>query len=500
MKIKRLYIENFRGIKKLDLNFDKDISLFVGNNGTSKTAILEAINYCCSDSFSSSKVKYSDFYNNTNNDIIIIVEFNENYSINIVDGFKKREIKCNSVELCIKKRIRKAPNKYLSDSFSIEHFVVPKIESNIGMEKRDDGYILPRLTSKTPLEISNFSLSFNTNSDIVNFPKIFYFGKDRKNQIKNNGFSSSLSSLFDDFNWNFYKKNNTTEEYKNQYLENINNLENFILNNIDKKILPNIKKDLIDNFQLNDFNLSFFDRNEPFNQAWFSKTISENFPLPINTLGSGIEMIVSIIFLMNLARQSKENNIILLLDEPEINLHPNFQINLIEYLKSIKKQIFFSTHSPYFVKECFNEKCDVYYSKKEVDNITYNRVNKNSSIFPWGPTYAEINYYAYNLYSDEFHDELYGYLMQLLFENGKIEELMGKSLNNYIDSRYQEISKKEWIKINKQNKKQPPENVPLFDYIRNHFHHPENTYNTKYTNEELKKSIEDLIAIIDKEK
>lgn len=499
MKIKHIHIESFRGIKKLDLDFEKNISLFIGNNGTSKTTILEAINYCCSESFSSARVKYTDFYNNTNDKIIIKVEFNEDFAIKIQDGFAKKEIKCNSIELHIKKRDRKTPNKYLSDSFSISHTAIPNISSNDGMIKTNNGYTLPRKNTRLqPLEISIFSLSFNTNLEIINFPKIFYFNKDRINQIKNNGFNSSLSSLFDDFNWNFYKKNNETEDYREQYLNNINSIENFILDKTEQKILPNIKKDLENEFKIENFDLSFFNRNEPFNQAWLSQKINENFPIPTNTLGSGVEMIITIIFLVNLAKQSKENNIILLLDEPEINLHPDFQINLVKYLKGIEKQIFFSTHSPYFVKECYNNECDVLCCKKDIElNLT--KINENISIFPWGPTYSEINYYAYNLYSDEFHNELYGYLMQLLFNNQKITELTGKKMNAYINNSYTNISKKDWIKIDKQNISQL-EKVPLFDYIRNYFHHPENTNNKKYSDTELKQSIEDLISIINNEK
>ena len=498
MKIKHIHIENFRGIEKLDLDFEKDISLFIGNNGMSKTTVLEAINYCCSESFSPARVKYSDFYNNTNDSIIIKVEFDNNFKIIIPDGYTEQEILCNSIELLINKRKQKTSGKLLSDNFVVEHYAVPIITKDTKENANQNGYEFKR-KSGTIFKFLKIALSFNFSAKTEGFPKVFYFNKDRTNQIKNNGFNSSLSSLFDDFNWNFYRKNNATDNYQKDYLESINAIEKFILDKVDQKILPDVKKDLNDNFKLDNLDLSFFNRNEPFNQAWLSQKVKENFPLPTNVLGSGMEMIITIIFLMQLAQHSKDNNIILLLDEPEINLHPDFQINLIKYLKITEKQIFFSTHSPYFVKECFNKDCDIWCAKKKDNLIVYTKINENNSIFPYGPTYAEINYYAYNLYSDEFHNELYGYLMQLLFNNQKITELTGKKMNTYINSTYTNILKKYWVKV-KNGNIQPQEEVPLFDYIRNYFHHPENKNNKKYSDTELKQSIEDLISIINNEK
>ncbi len=41
--IKSLRVKNFRGIKDLQIHFDH-LNIFIGNNGTNKTNILEAIN------------------------------------------------------------------------------------------------------------------------------------------------------------------------------------------------------------------------------------------------------------------------------------------------------------------------------------------------------------------------------------------------------------------------------------------------------------------------
>lgn len=43
MNVKRLDITNFRGIKDLSIEFDPRINVFIGENGTGKTAVLDAI-------------------------------------------------------------------------------------------------------------------------------------------------------------------------------------------------------------------------------------------------------------------------------------------------------------------------------------------------------------------------------------------------------------------------------------------------------------------------
>ena len=43
MKINKLSLVNFRNYSKLSISFDKNMNIFVGDNGQGKTNILEAI-------------------------------------------------------------------------------------------------------------------------------------------------------------------------------------------------------------------------------------------------------------------------------------------------------------------------------------------------------------------------------------------------------------------------------------------------------------------------
>ena len=48
MRIKRIGLRNFRGVRKVDVEFPGDFSCLIGGNGCGKTTILDAIGLCCS--------------------------------------------------------------------------------------------------------------------------------------------------------------------------------------------------------------------------------------------------------------------------------------------------------------------------------------------------------------------------------------------------------------------------------------------------------------------
>ena len=43
MYLASIYIENYKGIKKLNVKFQKDINVIIGENGSCKTALIDAI-------------------------------------------------------------------------------------------------------------------------------------------------------------------------------------------------------------------------------------------------------------------------------------------------------------------------------------------------------------------------------------------------------------------------------------------------------------------------
>ena len=200
-------------------------------------------------------------------------------------------------------------------------------------------------------------------------------------------------------------------------------------------------------------------------------------------------MIVSLLFLETLASLSGDR-IIVLVDEPELHLHPSLQEKFTEYLKKLSedKQVFVSTHSPYFFKPCLNEEQIKLMVTKRRGALVVIEDEESLNLFPWSPSWGEINYSAYDLPTVEFHNELYGYL----------QERENKYFVNEIESYFSQngdIPRKEWIR--KRGNKQPlVESVTLMTFVRNSIHHPENNLNDSHTPEELRSSIEEMIKLI----
>ncbi len=186
MKIKSVLIKNFRSIKEINFSL-KDLSIFIGNNGTGKTSILEAINFALSPHFLSGRIKHTDFYNGTDEPIIIEIEFSDSFDGEIPDGFTKQVVPCNKVRLEIKKRQKATPNKSFTDGFVINHYVVP-----VQPQKNDKGWEITRKNgSMFQFTTRTLSLSY---IELNNFIRSFYFAKNRAIQIKK-GYNSSLSSV-----------------------------------------------------------------------------------------------------------------------------------------------------------------------------------------------------------------------------------------------------------------------------------------------------------------
>ena len=177
-------------------------------------------------------------------------------------------------------------------------------------------------------------------------------------------------------------------------------------------------------------------------------------------------------FLLTVSAESNNGKLsdsILLLDEPETHLHPKGQENLRDELIKITKNgnnnvAIFATHSNYMIDKNYIDRC--YRVVKEDNKTTRLNQFKNTET-----SYSEVNYVVFDIPTNDYHNELYGFLEDT--DKPKLEGLE-QSLT--------------W----KNEKTKQDENVSLPKYIRNQIHHPENTKNKKFTPDELVRSIKIL--------
>jgi len=475
--IKKITIKNFRGIKELKDFELKNLTLLVGENGTSKTSILEAINFCLSPYFLSGRIKHTDFYQGEDVEIEIILELDENFKVFLPDGYTKQEVECNKVCLEVKKRDRAAPNKAFSDTVVVSHYVLPRREKD-----NEKGWDITR-KSGNKFQFDERQLSFPLESE--GLPKSFYFPKNREKQLYK-GFNSSISSVFDDFNWRFNKETRKVESEESftgeRFTTQKNNFETSILEKIDEKSQEKTFNKLntkLEKMGIPAVNFSFIGVEAPFDSAFLSQKL-ENLDLPISQLGSGVEMVVSLLFLETMAEISKEN-ILILIDEPELHLHPNLQNSFIDHMISTfdKNQFLLSTHSPLFVKQTLNNESDkiqIHCLKKENEEVKI--LELENRILPYVSA-NEINFIAFGLATEEYHNELYNEIETNFWndQNNDFKTLKQKGSYGSNDGR-QIIFDNEFFSKQKHEPVDSPfkitsNKVTKHTYIRNKIHHSE---------------------------
>ena len=95
------------------------------------------------------------------------------------------------------------------------------------------------------------------------------------------------------------------------------------------------------------------------------------------------------------------------------------------------------------------------------------------------PSLNKVNYLAFSEISEGYHDELYGYLK----EQGWLNEYkQGKATVSYKRLNFDGTTLEQQI--------------CMTEYIRHQIHHPENKYNARFNDLQLRRSIEDMRAFV----
>lgn len=362
MKIEKVTIKNFRLFREtLELSFTTSFTSLVGENGTGKTAILEAINIATSFYYAESKIRDDDF-NINSQEIAIDLEFDDFYFIQIPDGYQTKRLPCRSLKCTVKHRGRATPGKAFSTPFIVSHTAIPYEYKDCNTLGLDDIHNVPlNVTTEngqyrfgrksgTDRELSGRLLAISNN--LEGFPSVFYFAKNRDRDLSR-GYFTTFQRISDELNWRFQKACKGDSTGKQSYVDSWNLLYEYIVTKVDDpkqtKIITPLKKEIERNLgtKFQDFEISTMNIQEPFTHAFFSLRNDDKY-ISLTKLGSGEVMIITY-FLLRLTSELSKEDIIFLIDEPELHLHPQLQFKLFDELKSSKYQHVFSTHSDIFV-------------------------------------------------------------------------------------------------------------------------------------------------------
>lgn len=211
--------------------------------------------------------------------------------------------------------------------------------------------------------------------------------------------------------------------------------------------------------------------------------------IPVDKLSTGEKQIVfrGVYLLRN---SDLLNGSAILVDEPELSMHPKWQQKILAYYKELftkdnklKAQMFFATHSDHVLKAALSDNSkNLVIALEEDAGVIKARKVDSPSVLP-SVTSAETNYLAFDIISNDYHIELYGWLQD------KESKSSVKSCDDFIKAhpRY-DVSK---------HSKSSGFGRTAYDtlptYIRNAIHHPDP--GNVFTEEEMRTSIELLIEL-----
>ena len=293
MKIKNLHIKEFKGLRDISINFEKndkplDLVVLAGSNGSGKTRVLESIK----DYFES----YIDIQ-----------------AIKII----------NNLQIFFEKEEKECIDKIGSEKYfysNLEYFSLNDKKENLN----DSSYlvikknllILPKIIY-VPTEINFQKMDVASTTLVQEYKFINIVDTNLIKDIPSYIATKMISAMLKNKN------------------EKVGDVQKKVFNEINE-IFENLSIDVkVEDISQDGRNITLF-------------TNSSGDEFDINELSSGEKQL----FLRTLAiKMLNPENSIILIDEPELSLHPKWQQRIVDVYKKIGKnnQIIIATHSPHIL-------------------------------------------------------------------------------------------------------------------------------------------------------
>lgn len=472
MYIREMKLHNFKGFSgDHKFTFSKGINFLIGNNNCGKTTVFRAVEFLQNggdkDNFIN-KDKTED-YVSVEVEIVgdNLKDFIENASDVNIKKYKSAIIDNGDCTFSIK-MIRSS-----DDTKKIKVYIPDqkKYENITGIDK-----------AIKVLFDAQFVYSDLNNNDYQDFGKTKIIGR---------LIDGALSSFRDSEEWKEFRK-----AHERAFGEN--GLESQLIN-LEQEISRTLRDQYGEGALRIRFDLPAIDS---FSKAGSLQLEDSGGLTDVSDKGTGMQRALALSLIQVYASSNSsdtERPIFFFIDEPETFLHPMAQDRLLDSLEGLssKSQLFITTHSPYLLKKFKKNthKMMIYGKDKDGNNELRDEGQTLNLFGESSPTWGEINYSAFGVLSVEFHNELYGFLQAKAIEENE---------KNYKEAGFDQwlvskgvAKKKDYTRLGGKgpcNKYK----LTLPTYIRNLVHHPENTHNERYSNDELRESIEEMIEIMQK--
>lgn len=527
MKIKTLKIKNFRAFKEeVSIDFE-DLTAIVGRNDIGKSSIMEALDIFFNEGKGVIKLDKEDINKEGiaggDNEICISVSFvdwptkividesnettlaaeyllNERKELEVLKIFKNASTSTSGMKVCI--RAMHPTNSECNNLLHKKQAELNSMLDKYGLSCEDRrrnalmrAAIWGKFELEDSLELGNVHIEINSKDGDIKaiwsklqsyMPYFSLFQSDRKNVDADSEVQDPLKEavkqlmrepdIKDKLQYVADHVRTKLQEVSDMTLSKIREMNEDIANSLHPQVPASDELKWADVFK----NLS----------------ITSDEDIPINKRGSGVRRLILLNFFRAEAerrqREQAHDHTIYAIEEPETSQHKAHQMILIEALKELSKggnaQIIITTHSPDIVKALRFEQIKLVYEDSGIRKVK----TVEAKSLPY-PSLNEINFLAFDDASEEYHNELYGFLqLKAIDEDPKNEK--EKEFEAWLVSKGCSQNKS-WIRL-RGGAASPAMPCTIQTYIRNYIHHPENTYNAKYSNIDLRNSIEKMKEII----
>lgn len=400
MKIKTVYIENFRGYKnKVSIDFES-LTAFVGKNDAGKSTILEALDIFFNEGKNIIKIEKDDVCVHGDSDIFTIGVCFEKFPEKIIvdstveTSLEEEFLLNNSNMLEIKKEFKNGKkigtsivaNYPIASELHDIHLKsisdLKKILDNHGLEVEDNrksSLIRKKLFANIEnegLTIKEIAIDEPGTKQIWSsleqyMPLYELFQSDRKNVDQDDEVQSPVKLLIKEI-----LKQDSMEERLNEIFDEIQTKTKLLTDKTVTKIAemnPEIASEL---------------KSEFANPNWssvFKFSLDTDQGISLNKRGSGVRRLILLNFFRAEAeRRSSERKVptvIYAFEEPETSQHPEHQKMLIEAFKELANsdvnQVILTTHSPATVKMLNIENLRFITKDTDEETIVYSAIEES---------------------------------------------------------------------------------------------------------------------------
>lgn len=404
MKIKKVVIDNFKSIDHIELDFDKVgnsyTKIFVGINESGKSNILEALSFF---KVPEKNVSFDNFCNQKIEDrgdcrILFIMELKHNASINVKDDSgKEQQIHISFSKITKNITLSEGANKFVcSYDYDIEllddDFYIKKVrvlnQYNRSNHASKTNIVKEAEKDDNSEKLTSIYLKQNYKDNIIKFfkdnePVVSVWQPSQEYMLAN----INLNSFANDINSNkplrniFYLSGYTDQKViadaiskvhvaKNRSI--LSSKLNTSINNYISKVWSNKINIVIEITETGALSFLIKDQGAE----------NEHNRFEITERSQGAQQFLSLILSLSLESESHERkNELILIDEPEVHLHPSGIRDLGKELLKVghENYVFMATHSPFIIDKSHKERHYIVKKNKKAITEIY-RIKKSDNI------------------------------------------------------------------------------------------------------------------------